>query len=87
MKDWPRFSIQPNQILYEQVLRQIDLNYQRTRRMPAMIKQAIFGLSANLLDDYFPGYTTISSGKYRKIEQALRNRHYGQYRLIGEWLK
>jgi len=54
--------------------------------MPDLIKKAIFVLSADLIDDCFPDYVTISTGKYRKLQDALRNRNYQDYRLVAEWL-
>lgn len=80
LEEFPEFDVKYDQRAYEYLLRQSIMNQGRTRRQPRAVREAIFVLTAELLEKYFPGFRS-NVGELKWIEEALRNRKFVKFDL------
>lgn len=73
MHERENFNLPVDETYYKKIIRQIILNYARTR------KQCIFELTSGLFEKYFK--EEYKYKKYIELERAFRSRDFGQYRL------
>ena len=81
LKEQENIGIESNQYIYELVLQQIQLNFNRTYLMSKDVKKYIFILSSELVTKNFSGFKTTKINNL-DLEIALRNRDYGLYRCF-----
>lgn len=62
---------------YEVLLRQFLVNGRRLRRMPKEIRKSAFALMVELMKKY----TSMESGKYKELENAVKTKDFGAYDL------
>lgn len=65
---------------YDELLRQVLLNFRRMRKVPERIKEAVFVLTADLLERFFEK-DNVKPSIHRPLRQALKERDYGVYAL------
>lgn len=78
----PSLGLEPEQGYYEELLRQLCLNYQRTAREPEAVKKSIFTLTGALLAQEKNGREYPLSRWYRELEQAVLTGNYRRYALL-----
>lgn len=80
--DFPSYGLNYDQRAYDYFLRQVVVNYLRTRRMPYNIRRAIFLLTADCMKRFFENAYTSTDKKYARMEQVLKAKRYLQYEMI-----
>ena len=83
MREHHEQNLPVDQTYVEKVFRQIELNETRIRNVPEKVKEAVFILTADLVEQFLP--TTVQSGKYRHLNELIRQRDYGLYRYYVKW--
>lgn len=81
LEEFPEFGLNYNQRAYEYLLRQIVTNGKRTKFQPKAIRESIFILSRDLLDQYFTGFNTKNK-RLKPLENAIRNQQFSKYVII-----
>lgn len=76
--DMEKLKITPTQDIYEETLRQVKLNFNRTRRMDDMTQKCIFTLTANIIQTQFPQFQTKVE-IFKNLEKSLKTNDYKQY--------
>ena len=84
LQELPAFGIEYDQDSFNHLLHQSIINMIRTRKQPRRIRKALFILTAELVEKYFPNQKSIV---YSEIENAIRNKQFFKYELsaIAEW--
>lgn len=81
LEEFDKFFLKYDQRAYEYLLRQSLQNEGRVRHQPFNIRKAVFVLTSELMERYFPGFKTeVESMK--EIERALRKRQFLKFDLI-----
>ncbi len=83
-KDRAKFGLMMNQDFYEYILRQICINYNRTRFMPIKIQEAIFIATRDFFIDNFQHYRTETK-KLRYLEKALLDNNFKLYKVAARY--
>lgn len=83
MREHYEQNLPADQTYVEKVFRQIELNEARIRNVPEKVKEAVFILSADLVERFLPA--TVQSGKYQRLNEMIRQRDYGLYRQYVKW--
>lgn len=78
LREFAAFGVGYDQRAYEYLLRQIVMNYNRTRNKPIAIRKAIFTLEGGLLEEYFKDFTTPDA-RLSRIDKAVRNGQFNRY--------
>ena len=81
LKEFQKFGLNYNQNAYEYLLCQTIKNWGRTKKRPIGVRKAIFILTAQLIEYYFPNYCT-GQLELLQIESAIKNKHFMQYELL-----
>lgn len=81
LKEFQKFLLNYNQNAYEYLLCQTIKNWGRTKKRPIGVRKAIFILTAQLMEYYFPNYCT-GQLELLQIESAIKNKHFMQYELL-----
>ena len=82
LQEFPEFNIAYDQRAYEYLLRQSQMNYGRACKRSDKACEAEFILTAELIDRFFEGFHT-EDNKMKKIESALKNKRYIQFKLFS----
>ena len=84
LEEMPAFGIKYDQRSYDNLLNQSILNLKRIRKQPQRIRKAMFVLTNEVVEKYFPD---MGSAKYAEIDNAIRNRQFAKYELlaIADW--
>ena len=80
LEEFPEFGIKYDQRAYEYFLRQAYMNWNRTKKQPRKIREAIFILTIELKNRYFQGMKT-EDVSLKKIENTLEKKQYLKYEL------
>lgn len=83
MREHYEQNLPADQTYVEKVFRQIELNEKRIRNVPEKVKEAVFILTADLVERFLPA--TVQSGKYQRLNEMIRQRDYGLYRQYVKW--
>lgn len=78
LNDMIKLKITPTQDIYEETLRQVQLNFKRTRRMDDITQKSIFALTANIIQTQFAQFQS-KLGIFKDLEKSLRTNNYKQY--------
>lgn len=81
LEEFPRYGLQYNQRAYEYLLRQSIMNEGRIRKRPRQVREAVFILTADLMEHYFKEFTTENLSM-KKIESALRKKQFIKFELL-----
>lgn len=81
LEEFEKFGVMYDQRAYEYLLRQSIMNGCRVRHQSKRIREAIFVLTAGLMEKYFPGFRT-EIDEMKKIEKALRKRQFIKFDLL-----
>ena len=81
LEEFEKFGAKYDQCAYEYLLRQSITNGCRVRHQPYKIREAIFVLTAGLMEKYFPGFRT-EVDEMKKIEKAIRKRQFIKFDLL-----
>ena len=81
LQDFPAFGLKYDQRAYEYLLRQSIMNWQRTRYQPRKIREAIFVLTHDLVNEFFARMST-SDKTMEAIETAIRKKQFAKYELL-----
>ena len=81
LTEFPAFGAKYDQVTYEYFLRQIIMNWRRTRKRPVIIRKSVFVLTCNLMQKYFKNFHTNMTNYY-DLECAILNQRFIQYELI-----
>ena len=81
LEEFEKFDVKYDQRAYEYLLRQSIMNGCRVRHQPKRIREAIFVLTAGLMEKYFPGFRT-EIDEMKKIEKALSKRQFIKFDLL-----
>lgn len=82
LKEFPDFGLSYDQRAYEYLLRQSLMNEWRVRHREKEVREAVFVLTCELMEHYFPEYKT-ENRRMKKLEQALRNRQFVRFELLA----
>lgn len=80
LEEFPVFGLNYDQRAYEYLLRQILINWRRTKFQPKPIREAIFILSRDLICKYFPGFKT-ENRKMVAVERALYKKQFSKFEV------
>lgn len=83
MREHYEQNLPADQTYVEKVFRQIELNEKRIRNVPEKVKEAVFILSADLVERFLP--ETAQSSKYQHLNGIFRQKDYGLYRQYVKW--
>ena len=83
IREHKALGIPMDQAYIEKVFRQILLNEKRIRNVPERVKEAVFILSADLVECFLP--ETVQSKKYQRLIEIIQQRDYGLYRQYLKW--
>lgn len=81
LKEFPDFGLSLDQRAYEYLLRQSRMNAFRLRHRSKIVREAVFVLTCQLLERYFPAFHTEDKD-LKALEQALRNRQFVKFSLL-----
>lgn len=81
LEEFPIFGLKYDQTAYEYVLRQSRMNWMRVSKQPWKIREAVFVLTAELIDRYFKGFHT-TNGELKAMEKALRKKQLLKFAMI-----
>lgn len=81
LEEFDAFGVKYDQRAYDYLLRQSITNARRTRRQPHTVREAIFVLTAELMEKYFAGFE-IQAEEMKNIERALRKRQFVKFDLL-----
>lgn len=90
LKDKKRLNQQFTDVDYELFLKQIKMNYSRTRFLSSKVKKSIFVITCDLFQRYFEEYFNIESDsiseifnskKYKKYIEFCNDKYNGKYML------
>lgn len=81
LAEFPSFGLSYDQRAYTYLLRQSVTNWNRTRKQPRRIRQALFILTGELMTAFFKDFNT-DVPELRKIEKAIRDRRFLQYEML-----
>lgn len=81
LSEFECFGLSYDQRAYDYFLRQIVINYLRTRKAPMRIRKAIFCLTEIIMSTYFTNDFECTEKKYALIETAIKKKYYLQYEL------
>ena len=76
IEEMPIFGIEYDQNILDSLLQQTILNMKRVRKQPLKVRKAIFTLTKELIEKYFPD---IQSSTYRKLERTIRHQQFLQF--------
>ncbi len=80
LEEFEKFGVKYDQRAYEYLLRQSVMNENRVRHQPYGVREAIFVLTAELMEKYFSGFQT-EIDEMKNIEEALRKREFIRFDL------
>lgn len=80
LREFDLFGVAYDQRAYEYLLKQSIMNWQRNKKRPRKIREAIFVLTCSLMDQYFLGFETKSKSM-KVLERALREKRFMQYEM------
>ena len=78
LEDMKFLDISYTQDIYEETLRQVKLNFTRTRRMDDLTQKSIFTLTANIFQTQFTDFKT-QVDIFKDLEKSLKTNDYKQY--------
>lgn len=81
LEEFPKFGLEYNQQAYEYFLRQSIMNEGRIIKQPRQVREAVFILTADLMEHYFKEFTTENLSM-KKIESALRKKQFIKFELL-----
>lgn len=81
LEELDQHGVEYTQELYEYMLKQVVMNYMRTRKMKAEIRRSIFALTADLFFRYLHSFETMNNG-LSDLEGAVKTRNYIRYELF-----
>ena len=81
LEEFPAFYVKYDQRAYEYFLRQSFMNWNRTRKQPRRVREAIFVLTNELKNKYFHGMNT-KDAFFQKIENSLEKKQFMKYELM-----
>ena len=81
LEEFEKFGVKYDQRAYEYLLRQSITNGCRVRHQPFRIREAIFVLTAELMEKYFPGFES-EADEMKRFENALRKRQFVKFGLL-----
>lgn len=81
LKERQALNIVNSEIVFENFLKQVILNYKRTKKMPIEIQKSIFICTKDLLNKYF---TQCSAKPFNALVSSLKNADFGTYKCFCE---
>lgn len=81
LEEFPEFGLDYDQRAYEYYLRQVVMNWRRTRLQPKEVREAIFVLTVELMERYFKGFCT-EVPKMKRLESAIKDRTFLMYEAL-----
>ena len=81
LSEQQQLNITKTETVFENFLKQIVLNYKRTKKMPENIQKHIFICTKDLLKKHFDNQ---SIKKYARLIVALKNSDFGKYKYFCE---
>lgn len=82
LREFPDFGLSYDQRAYEYLLRQSVMNERRIIGQPQTIREAVFVMTIELMQEYFNDYKTQDSTMVR-LEKALRNKQFVKFELLA----
>lgn len=81
LEELKQHGIQYTQELYEYILKQVVMNYMRTRKMTLAVRKSIFVLTADLFHRYLHSFVTVNYD-LSDLEAAVKTKSYIRYELF-----
>ncbi|MEQ8154212.1 MAG: glycosyltransferase [Clostridiaceae bacterium] len=81
LEELRQHGIQYTQELYEYILKQVVMNYMRTRKMKLAVRKSIFVLTADLFHRYLNSFATMNYD-LADLEAAMKTGNYVRYELF-----
>lgn len=81
LEEFEKFGVKYDQRAYEYLLRQSITNGCRVRHQPFRIREAIFVLTAELMEKYFLGFES-EVDEMKRFEKAMRKRQFVKFDLL-----